>query len=130
MKMLYINRIYSEKFAKKYVPNIYVSMLKDAFNNKKYTAIISKAAEKFNITKNDILAAIKIENIIVSQLEDNYVIHFNDVLIRNKISLEQVLDYINDGDLSFKGYNIVNQIINYINTNIRTIHSYYLLKGD
>ena len=58
-----------------------------------------KIKEKFNVTKKDILDAIKIENIKVSQLGDKYIITFKNIQLNINTSFEQLIDYINDGDL-------------------------------
>lgn len=130
MKTLSVSKVFGQAFGKEYVPKIYLRLILEELAKRKYVPILIKVKEKFGITKNDLQQMIKIENIIVSQLEDDYVIRFNDKLIKDNLSLEQVLDYINDGDLTFRGSNLFNNIIKYVNNNIRTINRYYLMKGD
>lgn len=130
MKTLSVNKVFGQTFGKEYVPKIYLRLILEELAKRKYVPILIKVREKFGITKNDLQQMIKIENIIVSQLEDDYVIRFNDKLIKANLSIEQVLDYINDGDLTFRGSNLFNNIIKYVNNNIRTINRYYLMRGD
>jgi len=130
MKTLSVSKIFGQKFGKEYVPKIYIRLILEELAKRKYVPILVKVKEKFGITKNDLQQMIKIENIIVSQLGDAYVIRFNDRLIKDNLSIEQVLDYINDGDLTFRGSNLFNNIIKYVNNNIRTINRYYLMRGD
>ena len=130
MKTLSVSKVFGQNFGKEYVPKIYLRLILEELTKRKYVPILIKVKEKFGITKNDLQQMIKIENIIVSQLEDDYVIRFNDKLIKANLSIEQVLDYINDGDLTFRGSNLFNNIIKYVNNNIRTINRYYLMRGD
>ncbi len=130
MKTVAFNKNFGENFAKKYVPKIYIGLIRDELNKKKYTSLLTHIKEKFNITKTDIINVTKTENIAVSQVENNYTICFKDILIKSKMTFEQLIDYINDGDLSFKGYNMFNKITTYVNNHIRTIYHYYLIRGD
>ena len=130
MRTLIANKIFGQEFGQTYLPKIYIKMLKEEINKKKYIPTLVKVKEKRNITKNEILNCVKIENLVVSQVEDNYVIRFNDIMIKAGVPFEQVVDYINDGDLSFRGCNLFNNVTNYINRNVRTINRYYLMGGQ
>ena len=130
MKTLSINKNFGSEFNQKYMPKIYIKLLKTEINKKQYIPIMVKVKEKFNITKQEVLNCIKIENLVVSQVEDTYVVRFNDIMIKAGVPFEQIVDYINDGDVSFRGCNLFNNIVNYINGNIRTINRYYLMGGQ
>src|SRR5574344_2043941 len=108
MKNVIVDKNFSADFGEKYLPKVYVSLVKDELNKKKYNALFIKIKEKLNITKKDILDAIKIENIRVSHLGDKYNITFKNIKLNINTSFEQLIDYINDGDLSFRGYNVFN----------------------
>jgi len=129
MKTVIFSKKLGDVFGKKYMPKLYINLLVDEINNKKYVPLLLRLNETFNITKSDLVKAINIENLIVSEFDGQYVLYFNDVKIKNSISLKQVIDYMNDGDLSLRGYNLFNEIVSYINNNIFMINQYYLMRG-
>jgi len=130
MKIVTVDRNFSENFGKKYIPKVYINLLIDELDKHKYMPVLSKVTENLNISKQDILNVIKLENIIVSQVDANYIIRFNNVLIKSGVFLEQLIDYINDGDLSFRGCNMFNNAVDYLNNHMRTIYRYYILGGE
>lgn len=129
MRSITVNKKFGYTFSKKYIPKLYVRMIKEELAKGKHRTTLLKVFEKFNVTKEDLLNVITINNIIVSQVKDDYIVRFNKVLVKEKVSLEHVIDYANDGDLSFRGSNLFNNITKYINKNIRLINRYYLMKG-
>lgn len=129
MKPIMISISFSEAFAKSFIPNLYVSLLKEELRKSNNNDMMQKAVAKFGITKKDIINLINIKNITISQVNDFYAVRFNNNRI-GKIFLEPLLDFINDGDLSNKGSNIFHNTILYINNHIRTIYYYYLMKGE
>lgn len=130
MKNVIVDKNFSADFGQNYLPKVYISLIKDELNNKKYAALFTKINEKLNITKKEILDAIKIENISISRIGDKYSITFKNIRLNINTSFEQLIDYINDGDLSFRGYNVFNNATDYANEHIKTIYRYYLMKGN
>jgi len=130
MKIVIFSKTLGSDFSRKYLPKVYVSMIVNELNKQKYIPLMSQLNKKFNITKIDLITAINVKNIIVSSVDNCYTLQFNNIPIKNSLMLGQIIDYCNDGDIAFRGYDVFNKITSYINNNIRTIYMYYLLQGD
>ena len=130
MKILSFNKTLGKNFGKKYIPKIYIRLISDELRKKDYNSILNKVNEKYKIDKNTFKKALHPKNIIVSEFNGQYVVSFNQIALKEGVLLEQIINYINDGDLSFRGCNLFDNIISYISTNIRTIYMYYLMRGE
>lgn len=130
MKTLSFNKTLGKNFSKKYIPKIYIRLILDELRKKKYDSILNKVTEKYKIDKNTFKKALHPKNINVSEVNGQYIVSFNQIALKEGVMLEQIINYINDGDLSFRGCNLFDNIISYISTNIRIIYIYYLMRGE
>lgn len=130
MKLVRADKTMGESFGKNYLPKIYINILLEELKKPEYIQMFTIIKEKFNISKDDFKKYIKFENTIVSKINDQYIINFRDIIIKQSVSLVQIINFINDGNLNVKGYNLFNNVASYINTNIENIYMYYLMRGD
>lgn len=131
MKTIIFTDAYGEDFGKNYIPKVYISLLLEELDNQKYVAILDYIKEHLAISKEEIENFITIENISVSKFNNNYVVRFKVMnKIKDNLSFNQLVNFINDGNLSMRGYNLFDKVVSYINNNIDMIYKYYLMRGN
>ena len=130
MKTISINTSMGEYFGKKFIPKLYIRLLLAELHKGKYAALIPELKRQFDMNNVNFEEFINLENITVSESNMQYHIGFINTSISENLRLFQMINFINDGNLSFKGYNIFNKITSYINNNIQNIYMFYLMQGD
>lgn len=131
MKTIIFTDAYGEDFGKNYIPKVYISLLLEELDNQKYIAILDYIKEHLAISKEEIENFITVENISVSKFNNNYVVRFKVMnKIKDNLSFNQLVSFINDGNLSMRGYNLFDKVVSYINNNIDMIYKYYLMRGN
>lgn len=127
--IIYFKDILDENFIKGFVPQIIISRVL-LLAKKKNTLQMNEYLKKtFNLNIEEVIKQIRFS---VNHYNDVYSLAINSNIFEEKtkekvISLVKLIDY---GNLEVKGLNIVNSSMYYVNNNLKSLYTYYQMKGE
>jgi hypothetical protein len=131
MKRLIVKAKYGQDFTHVKLPKLFLKLITSELSKPINITVLTYIRDNYNINKPQLIALLK-ANLRVSGYADNIIIDFNNAKINEEenLYLETIIDFINDGNLQFRGSNIINNIINYLEANLDSLYRLSRVRGS
>lgn len=130
MKRLIMKAEYGREFTHNNMPRLFLKLINTELSNPLNITILTYIRDNYNINKFQLIALLQ-NNLRVSMYADNVIMDFNTVKVKeeiledgsiNIIYLETLLNLLDYGNLEVRGANIINNIINYLESHIDSLY--------
>lgn len=130
MKRLIMKAEYGREFTHNKMPRLFLKLINTELSNPLNITILTYIKDNYNINRLQLSNLLR-DNLRVSGYRDNVIIYFNNAKIKEEILedssikvtyLETVLNLLDYGNLEVRGANIINNIINYLESHIDSLY--------
>lgn len=130
MKRLIMKAEYGREFTHNKMPRLFLKLVNAELSNPLNITILTYIKDNYNINRFQLSNLLR-DNLRASMYADNVIIDFNTVKIKeeiledgsiNIIYLETILKVLDYGNLEVRGANIINNIINYLESHIDSLY--------
>lgn len=130
MKRLIMKAEYGREFTHNNMPRLFLKLINTELSNPLNITILTYIRDNYNINRLQLSNLLR-DNLRVSGYRDNVIIYFSNAKIKEEILedgsikvtyLETVLNLLDYGNLEVRGANIINNIINYLESHIDSLY--------
>lgn len=125
MLKIYIENTFNPDFTKRCLCNYLSKLFNDEITDEIYKQHLNYLDKTYSIKLEDLQKAFK-KAIHCVKTVDNFIIFCDTATLVKNQNLNTLLDFINYGNLSYRGTNILSKLERAIKNNLITLYRYYL----
>ena len=130
MKKIRLQNGFNYTFAHKKLPKVIIKLIVEDLKKPKNLPLLKYLKKEYRIKFSELINEIS-DNLKVLEDSVSVIVEIDSTaIIKHGLKLVTALDFINNGNLELRGTNSINNVFNYVQTNINTLYKLYLVRKE